>query len=108
LQFLGFLPRLLLGLVFGYVYLWSGKLWLPILAHFINNVVPVITAFIFGWDQVGNGGDIKIWQELIVLPIPLFLLLQIMIYFRNKTKEKILISVQVNDEIDATDERAQK
>ncbi|MDP4239315.1 MAG: CPBP family intramembrane metalloprotease [Bacteroidota bacterium] len=42
LQFYGFVPRLLLGAFFGYLLLWSGNLWLPILAHFINNVVAVI------------------------------------------------------------------
>jgi uncharacterized protein len=41
-QFYGFLPRLLLGMLFGYMLVWSGSLWLPILAHFINNVTVVI------------------------------------------------------------------
>jgi len=42
LQFYGFLPRLLLGAFFGYLLYWSGNLWLPILAHFINNVMAVL------------------------------------------------------------------
>ncbi len=41
-QFYGFLPRLLLGAFFGYILLWSGNLWLPILAHFINNFIAVV------------------------------------------------------------------
>jgi len=41
-QFYGFVPRLLMGVFFGYLLLWNGNLWLPILAHFINNVVAVI------------------------------------------------------------------
>ena len=41
LQFLGFLPRLLLGAVFGYLMAWSGNLWLPIVAHFANNALGV-------------------------------------------------------------------
>lgn len=36
-QFYGFVPRLLLGALFGYLYYWSGNLWMPILAHFVNN-----------------------------------------------------------------------
>ena len=47
LQFFGFFPRLLLGIFFGYLLLWSRNLWLPILAHFINNGVAVILYFIF-------------------------------------------------------------
>ncbi len=42
MQFFGFLPRLLLGVLFGYLLLWSGSLWLPILAHFVNNGAAVL------------------------------------------------------------------
>ncbi|NDP20856.1 MAG: CPBP family intramembrane metalloprotease [Paludibacter sp.] len=42
LQFYGFLPRLLMGAFLGYLLLWSGNLWLPVLAHFTNNVLAVI------------------------------------------------------------------
>jgi hypothetical protein len=42
LQFYGFVPRLLLGAFFGYLYVWSGSLWLPIVAHFVNNAVAVL------------------------------------------------------------------
>lgn len=37
MQFYGFLPRMFLGALFGYVFYWSNSLWLPILGHFINN-----------------------------------------------------------------------
>lgn len=36
-QFLGFLPRMALGALFGYLYYWSGNLTVPIIMHFINN-----------------------------------------------------------------------
>ncbi|MCL4482018.1 MAG: CPBP family intramembrane metalloprotease [Bacteroidetes bacterium] len=48
LQFFGFLPRLLLGALFGYLLEWTGTLWLPIIAHFINNASGVIMFFITG------------------------------------------------------------
>ena len=41
LQFLGFIPRFLLGVYFGYLLIWSNTLWLPIAAHFINNAFAV-------------------------------------------------------------------
>ncbi|MGB4776551.1 MAG: CPBP family intramembrane glutamic endopeptidase [Daejeonella sp.] len=47
LQFYGFLPRMLLGALFGYLFVWSKSLWLPILAHFINNASAVIIAYIY-------------------------------------------------------------
>lgn len=42
LQFYGFIPRMLLGAFFGYLLFWSESLWLPIIAHFLNNAVAVI------------------------------------------------------------------
>jgi membrane protease YdiL (CAAX protease family) len=45
LQFYGFLPRFVLGLLFGYLFVWSGSLWLPILAHFVNNASAVLVYY---------------------------------------------------------------
>ncbi len=42
LQFYEFFPRMLLGAFFGYLLVWSGSLWLPIIAHFTNNAIAVI------------------------------------------------------------------
>ena len=41
LQFFGFLPRLLLGAYFGYLFYWSKSLWLPIVMHVFNNSMVV-------------------------------------------------------------------
>ena len=46
MQFFGFVPRMLLGALFGYLYAWSGNLWLPILAHFVNNGFTVIMLYL--------------------------------------------------------------
>jgi len=45
MQFYGFLPRLLLGAFLGYLYVWSGSIWVPILAHFTNNAMALILLF---------------------------------------------------------------
>jgi membrane protease YdiL (CAAX protease family) len=46
-QFLGFMPRIILGALFGYIFLWTGNIWLPVLAHFINNTVAVLYYSLF-------------------------------------------------------------
>jgi membrane protease YdiL (CAAX protease family) len=40
-QFFGFVPRVLLGAAFGYLYYWSGSIWYSMAAHFINNAYAV-------------------------------------------------------------------
>ncbi len=41
LSFYGFLPRLFLGIMLGYIFYFSGSLWLAIAAHFLNNAFAV-------------------------------------------------------------------
>ncbi len=45
IQFFGFVPRMLLGAMFGYLLVWSGSMWLPIIAHFLNNGIAVIAMY---------------------------------------------------------------
>jgi uncharacterized protein len=45
-QFYGFLPRMMLGALFGYMLIWSGSIWLPIAAHFINNASAAVLHFL--------------------------------------------------------------
>lgn len=47
MQFFGFVPRLLLGALFGYLYYWSGNLIVPIVAHFINNAFGVVMIYLY-------------------------------------------------------------
>lgn len=42
LQFYGLMPRFFLGIVFGYLFWWSGSLWVPIFLHFLNNAMAVV------------------------------------------------------------------
>jgi membrane protease YdiL (CAAX protease family) len=45
-QFYGFFPRMFLGAFFGYLLVWSGSIWLPILAHFLNNAMATVGAYV--------------------------------------------------------------
>lgn len=40
-QFFGFFPRMLLGVLFGYLLYWSNSIWLPVVCHFVNNALAV-------------------------------------------------------------------
>lgn len=48
MQFFGFVPRLLLGAMFGYFLVYSGSIWVTVLAHFINNAVGVLSMYYSG------------------------------------------------------------
>ena len=46
-EFLGFIPRMLLGVILGYTYVWSGNIYTNIIAHFFNNASQVVMAYFF-------------------------------------------------------------
>ena len=48
MQFYGFVPRMLMGAMFGYIFVWTGSLWLPIVMHFTNNGLAVLAYYIWG------------------------------------------------------------
>jgi len=54
LQFLSFLPRFFLGIVLGYLFYWSGSVWLVILVHFINNALAVVFYFYHYGGYISN------------------------------------------------------
>jgi membrane protease YdiL (CAAX protease family) len=47
MQFFGFVPRALLGALFGYLYVWSGNLLIPMVAHFVNNGFSVLMMYLY-------------------------------------------------------------
>ncbi|WP_372652026.1 lysostaphin resistance A-like protein [Draconibacterium sp.] len=64
MQFYGFVPRVLLGALFGYMLVWSGSMWLPIIAHFLNNAIAVIAMYFINngmmnpqYEEIGSTGD---------------------------------------------------
>lgn len=62
-QFFGFLPRLLLGALLGYLFLYTRNLWSAIFFHFINNASVVLLSFFWG--------DSDWMQQMEALPITL-------------------------------------
>jgi membrane protease YdiL (CAAX protease family) len=54
LQFYGFLPRFVLGMMMGYMFYFSGTLWAPILAHFIQNGTVVIITWLREKGMIGG------------------------------------------------------
>jgi uncharacterized protein len=86
-QFYGFVPRVLLGAMFGYLYVWSGNLWVAILAHFVNNGFTVLMVYLY--QKKLTGVDIEATDSV---PIPIALAsfalwLGLMYYFRQRNRK---------------------
>ena len=46
MQFYGFVPRMLMGAAFGYLFVWTGNLWVPIVMHFTNNGMAALVYYL--------------------------------------------------------------
>ncbi|HHT61619.1 MAG: CPBP family intramembrane metalloprotease [Paludibacteraceae bacterium] len=82
LQFYGFIPRMILGAAFGYLLLWSRSIWMPILAHFMNNALAIVFFFLefngiltYKTDEIGVGQNW--WMAVACGALSLWLLFRI-------------------------------
>ncbi len=80
MQFLGFFPRMILGVLFGYMVIWSGSIWPAVVAHFVNNAAAVIFFYLFQHqmtdgtlENIGKGSH-GIYFALISITITLVLM----------------------------------
>ncbi len=97
MQFFGFIPRFILGLVLGYLYYYSGNLWMPVIAHFVNNASAVIVTFVSDEADFSIHSEPIQWTQLLLLPASILIMTMILIYFRRKASESLL-SVTDNTE----------
>lgn len=74
LQFYGFIPRLFMGAILGYLFYYSRNLWVPIFYHLVNNATVVIINFFWGETQfVKNFEDSALyWYSWVGLVVSLF------------------------------------
>ncbi|MHB1843554.1 MAG: CPBP family intramembrane glutamic endopeptidase [Deltaproteobacteria bacterium] len=61
---IGFLPRLLLGAVFGWLVALTGSLWPGVFAHALNNGVSTYLYFKYGAGPEGEAAPANPWQAL--------------------------------------------
>lgn len=95
-QFYGFLPRMALGGLLGYLLLWSGSLWLPVLAHFINNGAAVFVAYLIQKgtipkevENIGTGKDE--WYFIFSSAVVVFILVWVVYKKKVSDKEKVIL-----------------
>jgi uncharacterized protein len=76
-QFLGFFPRVLLGLVLGYLYAYSGSLWPSILAHFVYNGSQVL--YFYLQEHQGHRPSSPVFDDKATMPLSYGLLSTVLV-----------------------------
>lgn len=92
MQFYGFIPRMLLGAMFGYMLVWSGTLWVPIVAHFIHNSIVVVGLYMVTKNEIPIDPEaFGVEPEHIVFLIPALIISAgtLYIFYKNRTENFI-------------------
>lgn len=86
MQFYGMLPRMLLGVIFGYMFYWSGSIWLPVFAHFVNNGSAVIISYLANLGMISqNYQDFGSTNNIFFIILSLLMMVSCMfIIYRRK------------------------
>lgn len=90
-QFYGFVPRLLLGALLGYIFVWSESIWIPVLVHTVNNAISVVLSYLYyGTPQYEKLDNFNFIENIWVI-IPSFILSTFLLYllYNKKAKQRI-------------------
>jgi membrane protease YdiL (CAAX protease family) len=96
------LPRIFLGILLGCLYYWSNSIWVSIIAHFVNNGLQVVIAYlatkkIISDDIINDDSIVPLQYGLISAGICIGLSLMI---YKSKQKYQIF-STPIITELDA-------
>lgn len=80
LQFYGFIPRLLLGALLGYLFIWSGNIWIPVIVHSVHNAINVILTHIYKETSVYEQIENYRFEDNILIILPSLILTIAILY----------------------------
>jgi membrane protease YdiL (CAAX protease family) len=87
-QFYGLLPRMIMGLILGYMFYWSKNIWYPVLVHIVNNTIGVIGIYFFGTTilEPYNKSLLTLLFVVISFVLSVFIILHLkrIFYFRRR------------------------
>ncbi len=90
MQFYGLFPRMMLGVLFGYLYYFSGKLSYAMIAHFFNNGIAVVAVYLHQLGKIDYDIDSTesiLWYQVLISAVVLILLL---FAFERNIKKEVL------------------
>jgi membrane protease YdiL (CAAX protease family) len=87
-QFLGIVPRFILGLILGYVFFWSGSIWSAVFFHFLNNASAVLLVFLSQKNFINFKIDEPMNSSNIVIILSFGIAAAICLYLANRYNKK--------------------
>lgn len=95
-SYYGFLPRLFMGIILGYIYLSTANIWYCVLFHFLNNALAITLAYLMTkgydlsfYDALGSGEIDKWFGFSILIILIVFGIMQIRKLINQEFVEEI-------------------
>ena len=91
-QFFGFVPRMLLGALFGYLYVYSGNIVYPMFAHFVNNGFTLLMLYLYQNGQITY--DVENTASVPLESVAIFTIIGVglFIFFLKQVKTELPVS----------------
>ena len=99
LQFYGFIPRFILGILLGLLYWYSGSLWPSIIAHFVYDAFAVVMIWFNPALAEQDSVTVSIGNQTLLAAISLALII-IMVILMKKRSTNSYEAVYARDNID--------
>ncbi|MBL7829268.1 MAG: CPBP family intramembrane metalloprotease [Saprospiraceae bacterium] len=90
-QLEGFIPRMLLGIILGWLYWETQNFWVPVIGHFFNNGIQVLGQYLYG-KQVSSidlEKDVQVPWEFAAISVFMIWVTVRLIRNQNKTQNQI-------------------
>ena len=84
MQFYGFLPRFVLGILLGAIYWYSGSLWTAILAHFVYDAALIILVY-FNPESLNDENSLNLSNIALGAAISAALVVFLVIWMKKKS-----------------------
>ncbi|MCB9032540.1 MAG: CPBP family intramembrane metalloprotease [Chitinophagales bacterium] len=88
-EFSGFLPRIALGVLLGYIYYFSGNIWLAVLAHLFNNGMEVLGVYLGNIGVISKDltGDPTMPSAVIIITSTIAFAVLMMLFYKIGNKK---------------------
>lgn len=89
-QFMGFLPRMLLGIILGCIFVWSGNIWLSVFAHFLNNGAAVTLDYLNQRNVISEEQLESVASDNVLVVVLSLVLLGMLLFVLHKQQKQEL------------------
>ena len=87
-QFYGFLPRMFLGMLLGYMFYITNSLWTSMLMHFVNNGATVVLYYLNNIGMVEDAESFGETQNVLIIAVSAMITIGLIVWSWKKAQPK--------------------